>query len=57
MRKNDAFVAEIVNMRLTKTFMAIFAPDERLPSSDTLSSRNILRIMGRRKYVQANFET
>ena len=35
-RKNDAFVAEIVNMRLTKIFMAIFAPDDRLPSSATL---------------------
>ena len=27
---------EIVNTRLTKIFMAIFAPDERLPSSATL---------------------
>ena len=36
MRKNDAFVAKIVNTRLTKIFMAIFAPDERLPSSATL---------------------
>ena len=35
-RKNDAFVAKIVNMRLTKIFMGIFAPDERLPSSATL---------------------
>ena len=35
-RKNDAFVAKIVNTRLTKNFMAIFAPDERLPSSATL---------------------
>ena len=35
MRKNDAFVAKIVNVRLTKVFMAIFAPDERLPSSAT----------------------
>ena len=34
--KNDGFVAKIVNMRLTKIFMAIFAPDERLPSSATL---------------------
>ena len=36
MRKNDAFVAKIVNTRLTKIFMAIFAPQERLPSSATL---------------------
>ena len=36
MRKNDALDAKIVNMRLTKTFIAIFAPDERLPSSATL---------------------
>ena len=34
--QSDAFVAKIVNMRLTKIFMAIFAPDERLPSSATL---------------------
>ena len=35
-RKNDAFDAKIVNRRLTKIFIAIFAPDERLPSSATL---------------------
>ena len=35
-RKKDAFDAKIVNTRLTKIFMAIFAPDERLPSSATL---------------------
>ena len=40
-RKNDAFVAKFVNTRLTKIFMAIFAPDERLPSSATLLSGNI----------------
>ena len=34
--KNNAFVAKIVNTHLTKIFMAIFAPDERLPSSATL---------------------
>ena len=34
--QNDAFVAIIVNTRLTIIFMAIFAPDERLPSSATL---------------------
>ena len=37
MRKIDAFVAKIVNTRLVKIFMAIFAPDERLPSSATLA--------------------
>ena len=36
-RKNDAFVAKIENTLLTKIFMAIFAPDERLPSSATLA--------------------
>ena len=36
MRKNDAFDAKIVNMRLTKIFIAIFAPYEKLPSSATL---------------------
>jgi len=41
MRKNDAFVAKIVNTRLTKIFMAIFALDERLPSSATLNNTNI----------------
>ena len=35
-RKNDAFVAKIVNTRLTKDFMAIFAPAESLPSPATL---------------------
>ena len=35
-RKNDAFVAKMVNTRLTKVFMTIFAPDERLPTSATL---------------------
>ena len=38
MRKNDAFVTKIVNTRLTKIFVAIFAPDE---SSGTLSEPNI----------------
>ena len=36
MRKNDAFVVKIVNTRLTKGFMAIFAPAESLPSPATL---------------------
>ena len=43
MRKNNAFDKKIVNTRLTKTFMAIFVPDERLPSSATL--------VDRRKYI------
>ena len=34
--QNNAFDAKIVNTRLTKIFIAIFAPDERLPSSATL---------------------
>ena len=36
MRKNDAVVAKIANMRLTKTFVAIFTLAERLPTSVTL---------------------
>ena len=32
----DAFNAKIVNTHLTKIFIAIFAPDKRLPSSATL---------------------
>ena len=35
-RKKDVFDAKIVNTSLTKIFMGIFAPDERLPSSATL---------------------
>ena len=38
-RKNDAFVAKIVNTRLTKIFMANFAFDERLPTSAILLRR------------------
>ena len=34
--KNNAFVAKIVNTRLTKGLMAIFAPAESLPSPATL---------------------
>ena len=34
---HDAFGAKIVNMRLTKIFIAIFAPDERLPSKPLFS--------------------
>jgi len=37
MRKNDAFVAKIVNARLTKGFVAFFAPTESLPSPATLN--------------------
>ena len=37
MRRNGAFVAKFLNTRLTKIFMAIFAPEERLPSSATLA--------------------
>ena len=33
----STFDAKIVNTRLTKIFIAIFAPDERLPSSATLA--------------------
>ena len=43
--KNDAFVAKIVNMRLTKIFMAIFAPDERLPTSVTLNTSAFVLIL------------
>ena len=38
MRKNDAFVAKIVITRLTKGFMAMFAPAESLPSPATLQN-------------------
>ena len=38
--KNDSFVAKIVNTRSMKIFMTIFAPNERLPSSATLT-RNV----------------
>ena len=41
MRKNDAFVAKIVNTRLTKGFMVIFAPAESLPSPATLDQNKI----------------
>jgi 5-methylcytosine-specific restriction endonuclease McrBC regulatory subunit McrC len=37
MRKNDAFVTEILNMRQTKISLAIIAVAERLPTSATLS--------------------
>ena len=40
MRKNDALVAKIVNTRLTKGFMSIFAPAESLPSPATLSENH-----------------
>ena len=41
-RKNDAFDAKIVNTRLTEILIAIFAPDERLPSSATLAEATFL---------------
>ena len=41
MHKNDAFDAKIVNTRLTKIFIVIFAPDVRLPSSATLAHRYV----------------
>ena len=44
MRINDAFDAKIVNTRLTKIFMAIFAPDESLPSSATLPVTQPIRV-------------
>ena len=40
-RKNIAFDAKIVNTRLTKISIAIFAPDETLPRSATLASHKI----------------
>ena len=40
MRKNDAFHAKIVNTPLMKIVIAVFAPDERLPSSATLAQTN-----------------
>ena len=43
MRKNDAFVAKIVNTRLTKGFMAIFASAESLPSPATLMMTRMRR--------------
>ena len=46
MRKNDAFDAKIVNTRLRKIFIAIFAPDERLPSSATLVGGVVLELLG-----------
>ena len=44
-RKYDAFDAKIVNTLLTKIFIAIFAPDERLPSSATLLSSTTITII------------
>ena len=45
MSKNDAFDANIVNTRLMKIFIAIFAPDERLPSSSTLVLHTLLKLV------------
>ena len=58
MRKNDAFVAKIVITRLTKGFMAMFAPAESLPSPATLESlsdANGKQFVGRRlKLLEAD---
>ena len=43
MRKNDAVVAKIVITRLTKGFMAMFAPAESLPSPATLLTPDFVR--------------
>ena len=40
-RRNVAFVAKIVNMRLTEVFMAISALAEGLPTSATLLSNGL----------------
>ena len=40
--KNNAFVAKIVNTRVTNIFMAICALCERLPTSATLPSKKII---------------
>ena len=37
-RKNNAFVAKVVNTRLTKVFMVIFALAKMLPTSATLDT-------------------
>ena len=47
---NCVFVTKIVNTRLTKIFMAIIAPDERLPSSATLRiCKSKIRPLGPKK--------
>ena len=51
MRKNDAFDAKIVNTRLTKIFIAIFAPHERLPSSATLLNITIMSFVGEKEIL------
>ena len=45
MHKNDAFVAKIVTMRLTKISMAIFVPDERPAIYATLRSTLLFAIL------------
>ena len=40
----DAFVAKMVNTRLTKVCMTIFAPDERLPTSATLALLHLFNL-------------
>ena len=44
-RRNDAFVAKIVNTRSTKIFKAIFALAERPPTSATLFQLDITRLV------------
>ena len=46
MCKNVAFDAKVVKKRLTKIFIAIFAPHERLPSSATLLSSSLHQAQG-----------
>ena len=51
-RKNDAFDAQIVNMRLTKIFIAIFAPDEKLASSATLATLQVYIIFPSEVHIE-----
>ena len=44
-RKNDAFFGKIANTRLTKTFVAILALAERLPTSATLMKLMMMMMM------------
>ena len=45
-RKNNAFVANIVNRRLTKVFMVIFALAEMLPTSAILVTKDVFGLKG-----------
>ena len=55
-RINDAFVAEIVNKRLAKICMAIFALAERLPTSATLEVSNGMAGGGINQGLAATFK-